>query len=329
MLEEELRKLKPKRVALLIHLNADPDALCAAYALKRLLESSKLAKARIIAPEGVSRLSKQVADEFRIRFYDSGLNSCALAILVDTATLEQLGDLGGMLVRGELPYVMIDHHTPHPKTVSSATLCLIDSSLTSSCELVYRIYAEMGAKLTSKVATALLTGILYDTRGLLHANDNTIEVVYELIRAGGSLKRARSALRVEVDFSERVARLKAAQRLELSRVDDLLLAFSHVSSYEASAARSFIALGADLAVVVGGKEGEVRISLRCSEAFRRKTGIHLGRDLAEKLGEMVGGMGGGHATAAGVNGVGDPESFLPKCREFVEEVVKSSLLEKE
>jgi nanoRNase/pAp phosphatase (c-di-AMP/oligoRNAs hydrolase) len=44
--------------------------------------------------------------------------------------------------------------------------------------------------------------------------------------------------------------------------------------------------------------------------FMRKTRIHLGRDIAKPLGEYLHGMGGGHSTAAGVNGIGDIETGL-------------------
>jgi nanoRNase/pAp phosphatase (c-di-AMP/oligoRNAs hydrolase) len=116
-----------------------------------------------------------------------------------------------------------------------------------------------------------------------------------------------------MDSSERVARLKACRRMRLFRIREWIIALSHVSAYEASAARALIATGAHVAAVAGEKNGNMEISLRSSLEFYKKTNVHLGKDVARELGEYLHGMGGGHATAAGVNGQGDIETGLKKC----------------
>jgi nanoRNase/pAp phosphatase (c-di-AMP/oligoRNAs hydrolase) len=107
--------------------------------------------------------------------------------------------------------------------------------------------------------------------------------------------------------------LKAGRRSRLFKIGDWIVALSHVSAYEASAARAMIDLGAHVAAVAGEKEGNVEISLRSALDFHTKTGIHLGKDVAKPLGEYLDGTGGGHATAAGVNGKGDVEAGLKRC----------------
>jgi nanoRNase/pAp phosphatase (c-di-AMP/oligoRNAs hydrolase) len=122
-----------------------------------------------------------------------------------------------------------------------------------------------------------------------------------------------------MDFSERVARLKACRRAKLFKVGEWIIALSHVSAYQASAARAIIDLGAHVAVVAGQKNETLEISLRCTREFHEKTGIHLGKDIAKPLGEYINGMGGGHATAAGVNGLGDIETGLKRCLRLLKE----------
>jgi nanoRNase/pAp phosphatase (c-di-AMP/oligoRNAs hydrolase) len=78
-------------------------------------------------------------------------------------------------------------------------------------------------------------------------------------------------------------------------------------------------LGAHMAAVAGQKNDNIEISMRCTRDFNLETGIHLGRDIAKPLGEYLHGMGGGHATAAGVNGVGDVESGLKRCLRLLKE----------
>jgi nanoRNase/pAp phosphatase (c-di-AMP/oligoRNAs hydrolase) len=116
-----------------------------------------------------------------------------------------------------------------------------------------------------------------------------------------------------MDFSERVARLKACRRAKFFKVGEWIIALSHVSAYQASAARAIVDLGAHVAVVAGQKNDNIEVSLRCTREFQEKTSMHLGKDVAKPLGEYLHGMGGGHSTAAGVNGVGDVETGLKYC----------------
>ena len=72
-------------------------------------------------------------------------------------------------------------------------------------------------------------------------------------------------------------------------------------------------LGAHVSAVAGVKNGKIDVSLRCVRQFTEETGINLGKDIATPLGEFVGGVGGGHAMAAGVSGTGEIEPTLKQC----------------
>ena len=61
--------------------------------------------------------------------------------------------------------------------------------------------------------------------------------------------------------------------------------------------------------------------MRCTNEFHEKTGIHLGRDIAKPLGDYLNGMGGGHSTAAGVNGVGEIETCFKRCLRLLKEKI--------
>ena len=126
-----------------------------------------------------------------------------------------------------------------------------------------------------------------------------------------------------MDFSERVASMKACRRAKLLKIGNWIIALSYVSAYQASAARALVDLGAHMAAVAGQKNEKIEISLRCTREFSQQTGIHLGRDIAKPLGEYLKGMGGGHATAAGVNGTGDVETGLKRCLRLLKEKLSS------
>jgi nanoRNase/pAp phosphatase (c-di-AMP/oligoRNAs hydrolase) len=126
-------------------------------------------------------------------------------------------------------------------------------------------------------------------------------------------------LSLPMDFSERVARLKACKRAKFFKIGEWIIAFSHVSAYQASAARAIMDIGAHVAIVAGQKNESLEISMRCTRDFQEKTGVHLGKDIAKPLGEQLRGMGGGHSTAAGVNGIGDVETGLKWCLRLFKE----------
>jgi nanoRNase/pAp phosphatase (c-di-AMP/oligoRNAs hydrolase) len=158
-------------------------------------------------------------------------------------------------------------------------------------------------------AKALFLGIAFDTRHFVLANSTTLKNIAELVDVGVNAQETLSLLSLPMAFSERVARLKASRRTKLFRIGEWIVALSHVSAYQASAARAMIELGAHVAAVAGEKNGALEISLRGSLEFHKRTGI----DVAKPLGEYLHGMGGGHATAAGVNGEGDIEVGLRRC----------------
>jgi nanoRNase/pAp phosphatase (c-di-AMP/oligoRNAs hydrolase) len=78
-----------------------------------------------------------------------------------------------------------------------------------------------------------------------------------------------------------------------------------------------------VAAVAGEKGESIEISLRAQQEFNKKTGVHLGRDIAKPLGEYLNGMGGGHATAAGVNGVGNIDAGLKRCLQLLQEKIQN------
>ena len=121
-----------------------------------------------------------------------------------------------------------------------------------------------------------------------------------------------------IDTSERLAKLKACKRAKIIRINGWIIALSHVSAYQASAAKALVDLGAHMAAVAGKKNGKIEISLRCTRQFTEEAGVHLGKDIAPPLGECLQGVGGGHAMAAGVSGTGEIEPTLKQCLVLVE-----------
>jgi len=320
-----LDKTNAKLIVLLCHQNADPDAICAAFAFSKFLQRLKPElKVEIAAAQGPSRLSKFLLTSLPLTLTTQPrIDEADVIALLDTNTIQQLAEWGELVKAVNAPLVVIDHHASHPETERLAALCISDEEASSACEIVYKFFKESGFTLSEIEAKAVFLGIAFDTRHFVLAKSSTLKIVADLIDAGVKAEETLSLLALPMDQSERIARLKACRRVRLMKVNDWLLAFSHVSAYQASAARALIGLGAHVAVVAGQRGEKIQISLRACKEFYKETGIHLGRDIANPLGEYLKGMGGGHSLSAGVNGVGDLEASLKRCaRLFKESITK-------
>ena len=125
------------------------------------------------------------------------------------------------------------------------------------------------------------------------------------------------------DVSESIAKLRAAKRLKLYRIKDYILVTSKISSFEASAAKSLVRIGADLAVVAAERDDGVRISLRSNTKFARDTNIDLGKDLVPDVARIIDGSGSGHFSAAGANG--KSKEKLEKAFDYVVKTVEKKV----
>jgi len=317
-------KLNAKLVVLLCHHNADPDAVGAAFAFSRLLERLRPELSiEIAAAQGPSKLSKFMLKALSVKLTEQPrIEEASLIVLLDTNTVQQLGEWSERVKASNSPLIVIDHHASHPETERIATLCMADEKASSTCEIVYQFFKEAEVEITEVEAKALFLGIAFDTRHFVIAKSTTLKIVADLTDAGVNVEEALPLLSLPMEYSERIARLKASRRVKLMDIHGWLIALSHVSAYQASAARALIRLGAHVAIVAGQRGDTLQISLRASRDFHEKTGIHLGRDVAKPLGEYLHGMGGGHSVSAGANGVGDVEASLKRCVRLLKQRLK-------
>jgi phosphoesterase RecJ-like protein len=318
---ETMHGAKANFVLLLCHQQSDPDALCSAFAfqglLKRLIPSLVV---EIGAGQGISRLSKHLLQHTAITVNSKpSVESADVLVLLDTNTVQQLGDLADAVGKSKAPIIVVDHHAPHPDTLDKAKVAIIREESSSTCEVVYDFFKQLNLLPSHEEAQALFLGIAFDSRHFALSNASTLKTTAELCDLGVDPQKTLALLALPMEHSERIARIKACRRAKLVKIDDWIIALSHVSAYEASAARALVDLGAHAAAVAGKRDANVEISFRCTREFIQGTGIHLGRDIAKPVGEQMDGMGGGHAAAAGANGTGEAEAALKLCLKFFKE----------
>jgi len=310
-----------QRVAIFCHRNADPDAVASSVVLAEVMKDLG-AQARAVAVEDVSSVSQALLKNFGREIEIDPALDFELAILVDTSSLEHLGKFGEKLREAAIKIAVIDHHRPVEETKQLAIFYYVCEDFPSESELIYKIIAELGSKLTPEQASLLLAGIVSDSGHFRLAKSGTFEIVDALLKAGADYDRVLEILRPPEDISRRVAMLKAAGRSELQQINGHLVVFSELGSFEGDAASMLVRIGADVAFVGSEDKGEFRISGRTRPEVVKSIRLHLG-ELMEVLGKQLGGSGGGHAGAASVSGKGSLEDAKKQLFKILQQKLSS------
>ncbi len=310
-----------KRAVVVCHRHADVDAYCAAYGVAYILRRlRKGVSVSVVAPDGLSIPAKRVASKYPVRLVEKpNCERADIAVVVDTGNLALLGEFVEPLKAAGCVKVFLDHHPLSSSVKGAADYGVLDESATSTSEVIYDILTALKLPVSKAVAQVLLTGIIFDSQHLKLADYRTVKIVAELCGRGASIGGSIRILGVLRKSSERIARLKGAQRLSLHRLGDWIIGSTEVGSYHASVARALVDLGVDLAVAAGENSGESRCCLRANQRFHKAVGIHLGGDVAEKVAASLGGVGGGHPTAASFTVNADVEKVIQSVLKVVED----------
>lgn len=316
---EIFNRRKANLIVLLCHHNADPDAFCSAYALHSLFKRIRpQLRIEICSSNGLSKLSKSIQRTLQIEFTKSpNIEDADVLFILDANTVHQLGEFSTRVKKTDSPVIIIDHHVTNLRNNESVELKIVNEKASSTCEIVFQIFEEAKIPILKDEAFALLTGIAFDSGHFTRARGETFRILAQLGELGSNIDKAIQLLTIPMNLSERVARLKAVQRGQIIKEDEWIIVASQVGSYQASAARALLHIGADVVFVAGKKGKNLTISMRSSQRFYRETNIHLGKEIVISLEEKFDGRGGGHSTSAGFNGVGDIDKALEICVESV------------
>ena len=302
LFDDILRRLGSKRTLVLIHHNADTDAVGSALAFKFVFKDIDIG-----CPESVSLTGKRLATALGVEIQvDPDTKGYEQFLVLDTSSPVQLGGLA----EGLKEIIHIDHHHTTPG-LWNAALQHIDADASSCCEIVYEILSGSGKTLGHEVGVALLAGILSDTARFRFATPRTLRTVVDILeRTGVSIEEVMVLLEDEdyFNYSKRTAQLKAASRVKMDHVGETIIASSNVGSFEAAAARALLICGGDIVFVYNDKGTELRVSAR-AKPHMVKMGLNLGVFMSEVAGKM-GCQGGGHPGAAGLNGKARPEEAM-------------------
>jgi nanoRNase/pAp phosphatase (c-di-AMP/oligoRNAs hydrolase) len=303
MMKETAELLKAKNKVIIVHGNADMDAIGSAYAVSACFPNGD-----IFAPNGVDRIAGMVAEKLGISVLEEcDISRYDLVVVVDTSSPEQLRPGAKIVPEGS---VVIDHHTPSGKWGGMHFFC--DDTKVSCCEIIKEMIESAGIDIPRTVALALLGGMLTDSGHFQYANPAMMRTFADLLQKKDiHMDEAYNLTRSQMTMPERIAVLKATGRLKFDYVGDMIVSTAYGGSFEASSCRALLVAGSDVAFVGSQREDDFRISARATQDVVRK-GVHLGN--------IIGGIsadtntdGGGHGGAAGLSGKGDIEAMLHIC----------------
>ena len=323
MLNRIAEELRQGRKVVLVHGNADMDALGSAYAL-----SKAFPEADVYAPNGLDRVTRMVSEKMNVAILEQCDLSCYdRVVVVDTSSPEQLegvSDIPGNAI-------VIDHHKPTGKWDFVDTF-YCDDTRTSCCEIIKELIDAAGIPITRDMGLMLLGGMLTDSGHFQFARPAMLPAFADIMsRCGIEMDEAMELTQAPVSMSERIAMMKAIERTRFDRVGEMIVAISFGGSFEASSCRAIMAAGADVVFVGSQRDENFRLSARATQEAVRK-GIHLG-EIMSGIGEETMSDGGGHGGAAGLTGMGDTEAMLNICMsrtmDVFRDIKKREMMERE
>lgn len=313
MLADIGAELKHGRKLVLVHGNADPDALGCAYALFTCFPEVTVA-----APGGLDRISKVIAEKIDFKPQElADVGSFDKVVVLDTSSPDQLAPMTSLPEK----CIVVDHHARNERWNEHLYYC--DDSKRSCAEIVHQLLKEAKAKVPRQTGLALLAGMLTDSGHFKYATPSLMRAFAEIMEAHEiEIDEVYDLVDLEQDISERISQLKGAQRIRFERVGERLVAISLGSAFESSVCKALLAIGADVAFVGSQRGEQFRVSAR-ARADVVRMGMHLGK-LLDDVGTETMGDGGGHGGAAGLMGVGDVEAILNICMSRALEFLKKN-----
>jgi bifunctional oligoribonuclease and PAP phosphatase NrnA len=163
-----------------------------------------------------------------------------LIMAFDFGNIHQMGDIHTKYKKffDNTPLILLDHHVTNE---GFGTLNIVDTNVSSTCEIVYELLSYLDPKHTffdNHIATAILTGIIFDTGSFQHQNTSpkALDIAGDLMDLGADQRK----IVTEIYKNKQLETLKIWGRI-LSRIekdDAFRLVWSYIQKDD------FIELGA-------------------------------------------------------------------------------------
>lgn len=291
MFEKIIPKLKKaENVGIFTHINPDGDAMGSAFSLKAVLED--MGKSAKVFYSGVaeSKLLEMVVGAAET---DENTEGCDLLVALDCAASDRLGVWCDAFLEHKNT-AAIDHHITHVEFADDTVV----GDISSTCELMYALYREMGIEISLAAATNLYIGMATDTGNFKFSSvtGDTHRVVAELIDAGVDFAKISKKLFDTVSKEYLELKMRAIKSLKYYAGGAIsVLTLEKADFSESGITEAEAASIVTLPVSVEGVEVGVYVRHRMSEGYKVSLRSVSRVDVSE-IASIFG--GGGHIRAA-------------------------------
>ena len=286
--------IKAERIGIISHRQPDPDTIGSNLALQTLLKS--LAKQVNSFCIDQIPLNSRFLPASSTYLQDLQPENYDLLISVDCGSSSQVGYSQNFPDLFQKNFLNIDHHSSNN---NFGSLNLVQTNLSSTCEIIYHLLIYGQTKITPEIATYLLFGLYYDTGSFMHSNVTpaVLEMAENLLKAGANqpliIKNLYQNFSLEkfhlwgqvlekIKFSSQNSAVVVIDHQKLQPYQNVSENLSGVIDYISMTKESNFA-----AIISEEKAGQIKGSLRT-----RHNHINLS-ELAAQMG------GGGHKKASG------------------------------
>lgn len=291
MFEGIIEKLKKaEHIGIFTHINPDGDAMGSAYSLKAAAEEMGKSADVFYCGESEKCLLELVKGASASCEEMSG---CDFLIALDCAASDRLGKWSEVFLKHKNT-AAIDHHKTHIEFAGETVV----GDVSSTCELMYDFYRELGIELSHLLTTNLYIGMATDTGNFKFSSvtGKTHRIAADLIDAGVDFAKISKRLfdtvsKEYLDIEMRAIkgmRYYLENRVAILRLEKQDFIDSGITETEASALVS-------LPVSIEGVEVGVYIRPRTDEGYKvslRSVNVVDVSQIAASFG------GGGHVRAA-------------------------------
>jgi phosphoesterase RecJ-like protein len=181
----------PKKIAIIPHRSPDGDAMGSTLALYHFLLKLNHNPV-VISPNEFPNFLAWLPGSETVLIYENDkenctkiLNEAELVFTLDFNALHRTGEMEQVLNKLSAPMIMIDHHQ---KPDIYATVTYSDTSIGSTCEMIYNMISFLDKKemLDKTIATCIYTGITTDSGSFRFPSttSTTHRIVADLIDLG-------------------------------------------------------------------------------------------------------------------------------------------------
>lgn len=182
-----------RKIVVVGHKNPDGDAVGSCLALANVLRILGH-EAVVIMPNDFPDFLKWMPEWEDILIYDKNvaqadeiIAAAEVIFTLDFNAFNRTGDMETALSKAKADFVLIDHHQ---QPDGFAVVQYSDTSMSSTCEMVYHFLKNIGADghISAEVATQLYTGIMTDTGSFRFpaTSPTTHRVIAKLIECGAN-----------------------------------------------------------------------------------------------------------------------------------------------